>query len=493
MQIQDLPRISGATPFVGHARDFQVDRFGFLLRGAREAPGGARMHFFGTDALFVSSPDAAHEVFVEKARAFEKTPALRTVLYPLAGEGLFTSEESLWRRQRKLMAPLFQPAAIAQYIGVVRDVVTRAADRWHDGSAIDLGREMTRITMGVVGKALFDADAFDDADALGDALTVALEWTNEHLGSPWLALQMAVRNAVEEGRGRVPARFEPYRSALADTLRAPVLLPGSRGPRLRGAIARLDATIQRMIDERRAAGLSRDDFLTRLLRARDEDDGGTMSDRQVRDEAVTLFVAGHETTATALTWAFYLLSRHPQVWAKLLAEANALGPSPDYRDPSRLAYAVRVFKETMRLYPPVYILGRRALEDTTIACSVGGGARDCEVPRGTIVFVSPYAVQRRADVYPDPERFDPDRFAPEAEASRPRSAYLPFGAGPRVCIGNHFALMEGPIILSALARRLSFEIPKGPLVEPGIFATLRPRTPIVATVRTHAPERIAAE
>jgi cytochrome P450 len=485
MRFTDLPRLSGGTPFVGHAREFQTDRFSFLERAARESPGGGRVLFFGMDALFASAPSAAHEIFVEKARSFEKTPALRVVLYPLAGEGLFTSEGDLWRRQRKLMAPLFQPQVIAQYVGVVTGVVARAAGSWHDGATIDLGREMTRITMAVVGKALFDADAFDEADALGDALTVALDWTNEHLGSGWLALQMAVRNVVEESEGRIPTRLERYRSALADVLRTPVLLPGARGPRLGKAIAHLDETIQRLIDERRATGLSRDDFLTRLLKAQDEDDGARMTDRQIRDEAVTLFVAGHETTATALTWAFYLLSRHPEAWAKLVAEANALGPNPDYRDPSRLSYAVKVFKETMRLYPPVYLLGRKALEATTIA--------GCDVPRGTIVFVSPYAVQRRPDVYPDPERFDPERFSPEGEASRPRSAYLPFGAGPRVCIGNHFALMEGPIILSALARRLSFEIAQGAAIEPGIFATLRPKTPIVATVRTHAPERVAAE
>ena len=484
MQLKDLPRLSGGTPFVGHAREFQTQRFAFLERGAREAPDGVRVHFFGLDALFVSSPAGAHDVLVEKARSFEKTPALRTVLYPLAGEGLFTSEDDLWRRQRKLMAPLFQPSVVAQYVGVVTDVVARAAGSWPDGVTIDLGREMTRITMAVVGKALFDADAFDEADALGDALTVALDWTNEHLGSGWLALQMGVRNVLEESRGRVPARFERYRAVLADYLRAPVLLPGSRGPRLRAAITRLDDTIQRMIDERRATGLSRDDFLTRLLKARDEDDGARMTDRQIRDEAVTLFVAGHETTATALTWAFYLLSRNRDAWAKLVAEASALGPSPDYRDPSRLSYAVRVFKETMRLYPPVYLLGRKAREATT----VGG----CEVPKGTIVFASPYAVQRRPDVYPDPERFDPERFAPRQEASRPRTAYLPFGAGPRVCIGNHFALMEGPIILSALARRLSFEIAQGAPIEPGMFATLRPKTPIAATVRTHAPRLVAA-
>src|SRR5580692_1870271 len=162
MLFKDLPRLSGATAFVGHAREFQTERFSFLQRAARESPDGTRILFFGMNALFVSTPAAAHDVFVEKARLFEKTPALRLVLYPLAGEGLFTSEGDLWKRQRRLMAPIFQSGAISQYIRAVTEVVARAADCWQAGTVIDLGREMTRITMGIVGKALFDADAFDE-------------------------------------------------------------------------------------------------------------------------------------------------------------------------------------------------------------------------------------------------------------------------------------------------------------------------------------------
>jgi cytochrome P450 len=262
-----------------------------------------------------------------------------------------------------------------------------------------------------------------------------------------------------------------------------VLLPGAYGRRLRGAIARLDAKIQSMIDERRASANPPDDLLTRLLRARD-DDGTRMTDRQVRDEAVTLFVAGHETTATALTWALYELSRSPAVLARLVAEAEAVRSDDEYRNPARLSYAIKVFKEAMRLYPPAYLLTRRALEPV----SVGG----IELRRGSLVFMSPYALHRRADIYPDPERFDPERFTAGAEAARPRSSYMPFGAGPRICIGSHFALMEGPIVLSALLRRLSLDVAPT-RIEPGSFATLRPAAPVVATVRVREQSRAAAE
>ena len=475
MRFEDIPLISGAEPIFGHARAFRNDRLPFVERAARELPGAGRMRIFGSDVLHTSSPAIIHEVFVEKARHFEKSLAVRILLGPLAGEGLFTSEGELWKRQRKLMAPLFQPASIGNYVRIVTDVVARAADRWRPGAVLDLGREMTRITMAIVGKALFDADAFDEADALGDALTVALDWSNEHISSWRLALQLRVSAAVQSTEGRVPRAFEPARARLVEALRSPVLLPGAHGSRLRRAIARLDESIGRMIAERRATAVPKDDLLTRLLLARDED-GSSMDDRQVRDEAVTLFVAGHETTATALTWALYALARDPGMAAPLVAEADAFGRDATFRDPSRLSYAVKVFKESLRLYPPVYLLGRRTIDPVTI-----GGY---DLGRRALVFVSPYSVHRRPEVYPQPERFDPERFTPQEEAARARSAYIPFGAGPRVCIGNHFALMEGPIILAALARRLSFDVPAGPPIGPAPFATLRPERPILAVVRS---------
>jgi cytochrome P450 len=294
MRLSEVPRVSGAIPVFGHARVLRSDRVQFLLRASREQPDAGRLNAFGRDIFYVSSPAVLHEVFVEKARFFEKTPQLRLLLFLLAGEGLFTAEGDLWKRQRRLMAPIFQSGAIQQYVRIVTDVVARAAASWKPGSAIDVGREMTRITMAVVGKSLFDADAFDEADELGDALTVALDWFNEQVGSPWLAVEVAIRSAVENAEGRLPKSLEAKRVALMRALRAPLVLPGAYGPRLRGAVERLDRKIQAMIDERRAAASPPDDLLTRLLRARDED-GSHMSDRQVRDEAVTLFVASRAT------------------------------------------------------------------------------------------------------------------------------------------------------------------------------------------------------
>ncbi|HEU4536605.1 MAG TPA: cytochrome P450, partial [Polyangiaceae bacterium] len=233
------------------------------------------------------------------------------------------------------------------------------------------------------------------------------------------------------------------------------------------AVVRVERTIQRMIDERRADPGARD--------AEDASFAG-MSDRQLRDEVITLFVAGHETTAAALAWAFYLLARAPAWRDRVQAEVDALPPGPiGFEAAAKLAVTARVFKETLRLYPPLDMLARRSLEPF----AVGGVA----VPAGTIAFVSPWIVHRHEPTWPDPERFDPDRFLPEAEARRPRGAFLPFGAGPRVCIGNHFALLEGPIVLATLMRAARFEIDGARPVEPEAFATLRPRGGVPAIVR----------
>ena len=201
-----------------------------------------------------------------------------------------------------------------------------------------------------------------------------------------------------------------------------------------------------------------------------------MSDRQVRDEATTLFVAGHETTANALAWVFYLLAKNPEAQARAQAEADAFGPEgPTSFAPERLAFTTRVFKEALRLYPPVLMLGRRSLEPVEIA----GQA----LPARTIVFVNPYGIHMSSAVWPDPDRFDPDRFLPEREASRHKCAWLPFGAGPRVCIGNHFALMEGPIVLATLLRNARFEVDPTRHIDAALFATLRPKGGVPAVVR----------
>lgn len=471
MSIEAFPMLPGAT-LTGHLQVFQHERLSFLL-GAMRHGGVTRIRFLNKQLLMVSDPRVAHEVLVEKAKCFEKSPGLRLLLYYLAGEGLFTSEGELWRRQRRLMAPLFHPAQIARYAEIMHAVTLRAVGRFGDGARVDIGRETTRIAMGIVGKALFDSDTFDEADLLGEALTAALRWTDDNSSHPAILAHMSALDLVRGVRERAPEVLRPSLEKLHDRLQEPFALPGARSPRLRHAIATLDARIQHMIDERRAQGLTRDDLLTRLLAARD-DDSTAMTDKQVRDEAVTLFVAGHETTATSLAWAFYLLGRHPEVREAVQAEVDALEHDPTFHDlTERLPLTLRVFKETMRLYPPVIVLARRALEPIELA-----GRR---LPSRTVVFVNVYGIHHNPAVWPDPERFDPDRFLPAQEASRERGAYLPFGAGPRVCIGNHFALLEGPLVLATLMRHVRFDVDPQEVL-PETFATLRPRGGVHGTV-----------
>ncbi|MEX1362554.1 MAG: cytochrome P450 [Nannocystaceae bacterium] len=431
-------------------------------------------------------PEVCHEVLVSKARSFEKSPGLRVLLHDLGGQGLFTSEGELWRRQRKLMAPIFTPAALGQFAETMRQTAERAADGMRPGQSLDLAHETTRIAMTVVGSALFGIDAFDDADDLGAALTTSLGWVGDKLASPGISAHViamdAARDLARRTRGRVRDMFE----RLRQTFEAPLLIGGSRSPELRHALKVLDARIQELIDERRRGGLERPDLLTRLLLARDAETETetTMTDTQIRDEVVTLFVAGHETTATSLAWSLYLLSRHPDVLRRVVAEADAFGDGPiEQFEPERLALTTRVFREALRLYPPLMMLPRRTLEEVEI-----GGTT---LPPRTLVLVSAYAQHRRADVWEDPDRFDPDRFLPEREATRPKGSYLPFGAGPRVCIGMHFAMMEGPIVLATLLRRFRFELDTTRTIIEDDFATLRPKGGVPAVVR--ARERPGAQ
>jgi len=476
MTLESIPPLPGATT-LGHGRLFRKERLAFL-RGAADLGSVTRMRFIHRWALVASSPETAHEVLVEQARKFEKSPGLRLGLHDLAGQGLFTSEGELWQRQRRLMSPLFHAGALAGYATTMNEVTRRALERFRDGDSIDLAHEMTRITMGVVGATLFGADTFDKADELGEALTVALKWVDDALATPQLALQISLIEAFEAIEPHVPPALTELRSKIDEAVHTPHLLPGRSGDEFQRAIRTLDAVMNGMIAERRAHPKAGVDLLTKLLLARDTEGGRSegMSDEQVRDEANTLFVAGHETTANALAWCFYLLARNPEARARVQAEADAFGiEGPTTWAPDKLAYTSRTFKEALRLYPPLVVLVRRSLEEFELAGET--------YPRHTIVVVNPYGIHMNPRVWEDPDRFDPDRFTPEREATRHKSAWIPFGVGPRVCIGNHFALMEGPIVLATLMRNLRFEIDASRTIEAETFATLRPRGGVPAVVR----------
>lgn len=452
--------------FAEQLRIMQSDRLGGLRQFNDENGDVGRFALLFGAVLLVNTPEMVHDVLVAKARCFAKSPVLRGALHPLVGDGLFTSEGELWRRQRKLMAPLFHAATIDGFAADMTAAAERAAASFRDGDVIDVARETTRITMAVAGSTLFGTDTSSDADELGAALTAALEWAGEQTSSVTLIAQARASIGLDLLAERLPSPWSDRARRLGERAIVPILWPGERTRRLRAALDVLEARVARMIEDRRR-GAARRDLLSLLLSARDDDGGGRMSDRQVRDEILTLFVAGHETTANALAWSLMLLAQHPDWYARVKAEALALPGPPTAADLARLPLASRVFKEAMRLYPPVFMFGRVAIADADV-----GGYR---VPKGTVVLLAPYALHRRRDVWPDPERFDPDRFTPEAEASRHRTAYVPFSAGPRTCIGLQFALLEGPLVLATLLRRADFELldPAGAVPEP--VATLRPK------------------
>jgi len=308
---------------------------------------------------------------------------------------------------------------------------------WGDGAALDLSEEMRGLTLRIAAKTLFDTEVTGEIEEISEALSESLRLYR------WATLPFA-------------ARLEPYLPFLTR--------------RFNRARTRLDATVYRIIAERRASGEDRGDLLSMLLLARDaEADGGQMTDLQLRDEAMTALLAGHETTANALAWTWYLLSQNPEAEARLHAEVDGVlgGRPPEVEDVPRLPYTRSVFAESMRCYPPAWIVARRALED----CPLGRFT----LPAGALVLMSQWVTHHDPRYYPDPFRFDPERWTPEAAASRPRFAYYPFGGGSRLCIGEQFAWMEGVLVLAAVAAHWQFRLVPGHRVVPQPVITLRPQ------------------
>jgi cytochrome P450 len=442
----DVPQLFD-NPIFGSILRYREDRFTFL-KSLAEGSGIVRARMGAFPLVFVTSAEIAHEVLIEKDADFTKGFGLSLFGKPLLGNGLLTSEGEAHRRQRKLSAPAFVQKRIAEYATEI-SARTEAAQRdWTDGATVDVGEAMMRLTLEIVGKTLFDAEIGSDAAEVGEALTVAMEHV---IGS------------------------------LNSLVPIPPTWPTPRNRKNQEAIARLDRIVYRMIREHRESGRDRGDFLSMLLLAQDEDDGSVMTDKQVRDEAMTIVLAGHETTANALAWTFYLLAQHPTARARMEREVDAAlgGGTPKLADLPKLPYTLQVLKEAMRLYPPVYVFARRPVRDVTL-----GGYT---VPKGQMVLLNVAGMHRAARYFPEPHRFDPDRFTPAAEKALPRQAYMPFGGGSRVCIGNHFALMEGQLILAALTQRLRFDqLPGARRVDTESLVTLRPRGGLPMRVQRRA-------
>jgi cytochrome P450 len=434
---------------IGSMRQFRRQRLDFLMSNMLNY-GDIVFMRFGPRALYqLNNPDAIQYVLVKAADKFYKSPMLKRATRKAIGEGLLTSEGEFHKRQRKLVQPAFHHNRIARYAEAMVDYTTQMLNGWKPGQQRDIHHEMMRLTMQIVARTLFDADVSSDADTIGQAISIGIEATSERITKPF---------------------------AL------PEWIPTPLNVKRRKAAEVITHTIMNIINARRDSGEDTGDLLSMLLMGQDENGEG-MTDKQIYDEVVTLFIAGHETTANALSWTLYLLALHPEIEAKLVDELRAvLGEyPPTVGDLGKLQYTDQVIKEAMRLYPPAWVITRQAIEDVII-----GGY---EIPAGSIVLMSPYVMHRHPRYWDEPEKFMPERFVPDWEDRIPKYAYFPFGGGPRICVGNQFALMEANLVLATLIQRCSLTL--GQQVETEPLVTLRPKHGIPMTIKIREHSHLA--
>ena len=431
-------------PLIGEARSFARDPLAFLTGVADKYGDIANFRLGGIDVFFVRHPDYVREVLITQRASFTMT-ALRARINAVVGEGLFTSRGELHARQQRLMLPVFRKSRIEAYAAQMAELSCRARDQWQSGTIVDIADEMMKLTMLIAAQALFEQDIGSDTRTVSHNIDIVLSFFTR-LSSPFLKLSLAL----------------PLPSTL----------------RFKKAVRDLDTVIYRMIERRRAAAAIGKDLLSLLMQAKDDGTNVHMTEKQLRDEVLTLLIAGHETTANVLAWIFYLLARHPAAEQRIYEEAKAVlsgRAAFGAADLDRLAYTRRVMQEGLRLYPPGWFIGREALTDVQL-----GGYT---VPKGAVVMMSQYVTHRDARFFEDPGHFKPERWEGDLEDRLPRGAYFPFSAGDRHCIGEGFAWQEALLILATLAERWRFELVPGQNIRPRPSVTLRPDGPIKMTVR----------
>ncbi|MCH9679807.1 MAG: cytochrome P450 [Deltaproteobacteria bacterium] len=402
----------------------------------------------GQGLFVLRHPDHIREVLALRSSKFRKQHSAMRRLSQVLGQGLLTADGEAWKRHRTMIQPAFHRARLSSYAALMVEQTERAIADWKDGEVRDIGREMVDLTLQVVSRALFSHDAGGQTDTVASAMTTL----NTVMGRPDLL---------------------------------PRWMPSPMRARVRRVVGQLDGLVYDLIDQRREAvarggARGHDDLLQSLVVAVDEQGGGGLSRKEVRDELVTLLLAGHETTSHALSWTWLLLSRNPGHRQQLHDELDQVlqGRVPAFDDLPALPLSERVLKESMRLFPPAFVLARRAVEDTQI----GGYA----VPAGSEVIIWTRMTHRDARFYPAPEVFDPDRFTPQAEAARPKMSYLPFGGGPRACIGAQFSLVEARLVLATIARRFELDLLPGQRVREKPGVTLAPRGALRMRLRRRA-------
>src|SRR6266404_693629 len=439
------------APIMGVMREFNRNQLGFIERAQREYGDVVWMRFLYVPALFLYHPDDVEYVLVTNAKNFIKSMSLRSNFFQrLVGNGLLTSQGEEWKRQRRLSQPAFHRDRIATYANTIVEYTQRLISSWQEGETRDIHRDMMRLTLEIVVKCLFSSDVSDDVDEVGATLKELVKPFASQATLGWIL------------NNRLPTPYHFRFHALAKTI---------------------DNVVYRIIAERRASGKDEGDLLSMLLAARDED-GSQMSDRQLRDEVMTLFLAGHETTALTLAWSWYLLGTNPDAETKFHAELDEVldGQEPTMADVPRLKYTEQIAKESMRLYPPAYGLGREAIDD----CEISG----YHVPKGTQVFMFQWATQRDGRFYDAPLAFRPERWTEDFIARLPKYAYFPFGGGPRACIGASFAMMEIILCLATIGQRVRLElVPDHPVtIYPAM--SLRPKDGVKVVVMDRSRKEV---
>ena len=406
----------------------------------------------------INEPEAIRHIVLDNAANYTKSEVGRRVLEPALGRGLLTSEGETWRRHRRIMAPAFDPRSIAGYAPIMTEVTQALMAKWDalaEPREADVAAAMMHATLHIISRAMFSSDSDEIVDV------------------------------VEEGVNLYQSKVRP---TLPDFLHLPRWLARLIAPfPASGIFDEFDIKVDKLLTERgRTPEAEPKDLLARLISARDTETGGGMTAKEVRDQVVTIFMAGHETTAQALSWTFYLLSQHPDVERTLHDELVAVlaGRTARYEDLTHLRYARMIIEESMRLFPPAHIISRQPIADDEVL-----GHR---IPAGSEVLILPWLLHRKPALWENPDRFDPERFAPERAAQRPRFAYVPFGAGPRICIGAAFAMAEAMIILATIAQRYRLRLKPGFPVEPQGLITLRPRYGLRMTLERRTDVRATA-
>ncbi len=447
--VPGVKRSSGPRSLLplGSAYAFGRDPIRFALDMWHRYGDIVRIRFLFWHGYLVFHPDQIKHILQDNHRNYTKDIFTLNAFKAFVGNGLVTNDGDSWLHQRRLMQPAFHRKRLAAFGTLITGTTIEMLERWQgfaeQGQPLDIAVEMMRLTLRIVGQSLFTIDLSNETETVGRAVTTLSKLVLDYMSAPF----------------------------------PPLWIPTPRNRHITSALRTLDTVVQDIITARRQQHTESGDLLSLLLSARDEETGAGMSDKQVRDEVMTLLFAGHETTSNLLAWTWYVLAQHPEVEQRLHAELDAAlaGQRPSVEHLTNLPYSRIVLEETLRLYPPAWSLARKARAGDCL----GGYA----IPAKSVILMIPYVTHRHPAFWEEPERFDPERFTPERAAARPRYAYFPFGGGPRQCIGNNFALMEAHLILATVAQRYHLHLVPGHAVEPETLLTLRPRYGLPMTLK----------